>query len=499
MRFEHFGLTKMMVVLAPFALALSFVGCSGESSTAADGNSDDQENSATNDSSSGKDSSSSSSSSSKKGGSSGKDGSSSSSKKDGSSNKDRFANVDMPDVEIGKCDFKKDDEVWAYAYTETEGDDVYEAFVFTVYDGESIKDSIYFVFSGSGVTQECKQIEGKQKVEDELYGTQITSTRWCEDGFMYVDEVMVSGGMNGMSRKSLFEMTMDECTLHNGVSANSSSSSAGRSSSSSKNKSSSSNGGKSSSSGKDGGSSAGTYNGMTAGCNFKKGDKVWMFYLKDNTAGVEYKSYYYEYKEGGSIDSTHTVSEGSLAKQLCSLTGPEDDTYTSDGQTYHEKYWCTDKGSEEFKTIKGVDPDCDRDEAFSEFMRKCRMYNGLPAEDDDEEEDSSSSSEKGSSSSAGDSASGSTCDFEKDDDVWVMDIVGVGLTTLTWSGDSYTAVTEISMKLADEAICEASVENADPEDHAYCEGSVYKSRAERVVEDADRDETYENAMAMCAL
>ena len=80
-----------------------------------------------------------------------------------------------------------------------------------------------------------------------------------------------------------------------------------------------------------------------------------------------------------------------------------------------------------------------------------------------------------------------------------MDIVGVGLTTLTWSGDSYTAVAEMSLKLTDEAACEASVENADPNDHAYCEGSVYKSRAERVVEDADRDETYEESMAMCAL
>lgn len=111
MRFEHLGLTKMLAVLVPFALALSFVGCSGESSTAADGNFDDPENSAIDDDSSGKDSSSSSSSSSKKNDSSGKDDSSSSSKKDGSSSskKERFDNVNVPDVEIGKCDFKQDD------------------------------------------------------------------------------------------------------------------------------------------------------------------------------------------------------------------------------------------------------------------------------------------------------------------------------------------------------------------------------------------------------
>ena len=80
-----------------------------------------------------------------------------------------------------------------------------------------------------------------------------------------------------------------------------------------------------------------------------------------------------------------------------------------------------------------------------------------------------------------------------------MDLVGVGRTTLTWSGNSYTAVSEISVNLENETICEQSVENADPEDHAYCEGSVYKSRAERVVDDADRDEVYEASMAACAL
>ena len=357
MRFEYFGLTKMLVALATFTLALNFAGCSGESSTAADGNSDNQENSAIDDDSSGKDGSSSSSkkddsrgkdgssSSSKKDGSSGKDGSSSSSKKGGSSssNKDRFANVKVPDIEIGKCDFKEDDEVWAYAYTETEDDDVYEAFSFTFFDGESTKDSVYFVFSGPETTQKCKQIQGRQKVEDELYGSKIASTRWCEDGVMYIIDVTTARGEYDVSRKKIFKTTMEECTSYNGVSANSSSSSAGRSSSSS-----------------------------------------------------------------------------------------------------------------------------------------------------EEEEESSSSS-------AATPQGGSTCDFDKDDDVWVMDLVGVGRTTLTWSGNSYTAVSEISVNLENETICEQSVENADPEDHAYCEGSVYKSRAERVVDDADRDEVYEASMAACAL
>ena len=361
MRFEHLGLTKMLVVLAPFALALSFVGCSGESSTAADGNSDDQENSAIDDDSSGKDSSSSSSkkggssgkagssssskkadssdkagssSSSKKGGSSGKDGSSSSSKKNSSSSyKDSFANVSVPDVKIGECNIKEDDGVWAYAFTETEDDDSLTAFSFTFFDGENIKDSLYRVISGPEATKACKQMNGKQSEVDELFGMTITSTRWCKDEVMYIIEVMTIGGMKDVSRKELFETAKEECAKYNEENANSSSSSAGRS----------------------------------------------------------------------------------------------------------------------------------------------------------------------SSSSAGGSAGGSTCNFKKTDDVWVMDVAGMGRTTLTWSGNSYTAVAEMSVKLEDEETCEESVENADPDDHAYCEGSVYKSRAERVVDDADRDEIYENAMALCAL
>ena len=346
----------MLVVLAPFALALSFVGCSGESSTAADGNSDDQENSAIDDDSSGKDSSSSSSkkggssgkdgssssskkasssskdgssSSSKKGGSSGKDGSSSSSKKAGSSGKDSFANVSVPDVKIGECNFKEDDEVWGFAYTHTEDDETYETYSFTFFDGKNLKDSLYNIFRGPETTKECEQMTGKQEIEDDLLDAKIVSTQWCENGAMYAINVANYGNTYNMSRESLFEMAMDECTKLNGVSANS----AGRS----------------------------------------------------------------------------------------------------------------------------------------------------------------------SSSSAGGLVSVSTCNFKKTDDVWVIDIVNMGRTTVTWNGNGYTAVAEMSLKLTDEAACEASVENADPNDHAYCEGSVYKSRAERVVDDADRDEIYEDAMALCSM
>ena len=363
MRFEHFGLTKMLAVLAPFALALSFVGCSGESSTAADGNSDDQENSAIDssgkddssssskkDDSSGEDDSSSSSkkddssdkddssSSSKKDDSNGKDGSSSSSKKKGSSGKD----VNVSNVKIGKCDFKEDDEVWAYAYTDTEDDNDFKAFSFTSFDGENLKDSLYRVISGPEMTRLCKQMKDKQTFEDGFLGMKITAISWCEDDVMYITETTV-GKMDDVSRTEVFEAAMEECLSYNGEDANSSSSSAGRSSSSSA-------------------------------------------------------------KKAKSSSSDATTPQG-----------------------------------------------------------------------------------------------GSTCNFEKDDDVWVMDIDGVGLTTLTWNGNSYTAVSEMSVKLVDEATCEASVENADPEDHAYCEGSVYKSRAERFVDDDDRDDVYEYVMALCAL
>ena len=373
MRLQHPSMAKILATLIPFALALGLAGCSGDSSIAADGSSDDQENSAIDSSDTDGSSSSSkgdgssdedgSSSSSKKDSSSGKDGSSSSSKKNGSSYKGHFDNVNVPNVKIGECNIKEDDGVWAYAFTETEDDDSLTAFSFTFFDGENIKDSLYRVISGPEATKACKQMNGKQREVDELFGMTITSTRWCKDEVMYIIEVMTIGGMNDVSRKELFEKAKEECAKYNEENANSSSSSDGQSSSSS------------------------------------------------------------EEEEESSSSSDAEEAESS----------------------------------------------------------------------------SSSEEEEESSSSAGESASGSTCDFEKDDDVWVMDIVGVGLTTLTWSGDSYTAVAEMSLKLTDEAACEASVENADPEDHAYCEGSVYKSRAERVVEDADRDETYENAMAMCAL
>jgi hypothetical protein len=390
MRFEHFGLTKMLVVLAPFALALSFAGCSGESSTAADGNSDDQENSAIDDDSSDKDDSSSSSkdddssdkdvssssskkdsssgkdvssSSSKKDGSSGKNGSSSSSQKNGSSYKGHFDNVNVPNVKIGECNIKEDDGVWAYAFTETEDDDSLTAFSFTFFDGENIKDSLYRVISGPEATKACKQMNGKQREVDELFGMTITSTRWCKDEVMYIIEVMTIGGMNDVSRKELFETAKEECAKYNEENANSSSSSDGQSSSSS------------------------------------------------------------EEEEESSSSSDAEEAESS----------------------------------------------------------------------------SSSEAEEESSSSAGESASGSTCNFKKTDDVWVMDVAGVGRTTVTWSGNSYTAVAEMNMRLENEEVCEQSVANADPDDHAYCEGSVYKSRAERVVDDADRDEIYEEVMALCSM
>ena len=347
MRFEHSGLAKMLAALIPFALALSFVGCSGESSTAADGNSDNQENSAIDDDSSGKDDSSSSS---KKDDSSGEDDSSSSSKKDDSNGKDGSSkkkgssgkDVNVSNVKIGKCDFKEDDEVWAYAYTDTEDDNDFKAFSFTSFDGENLKDSLYRVISGPEMTRLCKQMKDKQTFEDGFLGMKITAISWCEDDVMYITETTV-GKMDDVSRTEVFEAAMEECLSYNGEDANSSSSSAGRSSSSSA-------------------------------------------------------------KKAKSSSSDATTPQG-----------------------------------------------------------------------------------------------GSTCNFEKDDDVWVMDIDGVGLTTLTWNGNSYTAVAEMSVKLVDEATCEASVENADPEDHAYCEGSVYKSRAERFVDDDDRDDVYEYVMALCAL
>lgn len=277
-------------------------------------------------------------------------------------------------------------------------------------------------------------------------------------------------------------------------------------------------------------------------CDFKKDDKVWAFAFVDGNDSTSSETIVtFTYDGENSKDSVYMVTKGRNAFDLCEeLDDKKVDEHGSSGVKIVETYWCEGETLFYTQVMTGdVAHGVSRSEAFEKFKEECEDFSkgrDSDEEDDDSEieissngkaqsvsseeesfssrsgkdgkssssseeevESSSSAEEAKSSSSNGGSASGSVCNFKKEDKVWVMDVSGVGRITLTWSGNDYTAVTEMSMKLSDEATCEASVANADPEDNAYCEGSVYKSNPVRVVKDADRDEVYDESMAMCAL
>lgn len=280
-------------------------------------------------------------------------------------------------------------------------------------------------------------------------------------------------------------------------------------------------------------------------CDFKKDDKVWAFAFVDGNDSTSSETIVtFTYDGENSKDSVYMVTKGRNAFDLCEeLDDKKVDEHGSSGVKIVETYWCEGETLFYTQVMTGdVAHGISRSEAFEKFKEECEDFSkgrDSDEEDDDSEieissngkaqsvsneeesfssrsgkdgkssssseneaeeaESSSSEAEEESSSSVGGSASGSVCNFKKEDKVWVMDVTGVARITLTWSGNDYTAVTEMSMKLSDEATCEASVANADPEDNAYCEGSVYKSNPVRVVKDADRDEVYDESMAMCAL
>jgi len=146
------------------------------------------------------------------------------------------------------------------------------------------------------------------------------------------------------------------------------------------------------------------------GCNFKIDDKVWKFYTKSELFGTEYKGYFYEYKEKGSVDSVHTYSYGSSIKSLCGLSGGDKDTsYTTEnGVTVHSKSLCTDNGMEEFESQRGVDASYSRESAFNDFRSECMLYNNIEEGDADDEVSSSSKEEEKSSSSDEDEAESSS-------------------------------------------------------------------------------------------
>lgn len=193
-------------------------------------------------------------------------------------------------------------------------------------------------------------------------------------------------------------------------------------------------------------------------CNFKMEDKVWEYvsYSDNFGLGDEYKLHYYQYKDGGSIDSTYTYTFGSNARTLCRLDGDKDTSYTNNyGAKVHFKSWCTSDGMEEFEIQRNTEQDKSREAAFREFMTWCKELNDVSDEsssstegDDDSSssakpsssgEAKSSSSENPGSSNAESSSSakssssskkteptfptnyGKNCEFKKDDNTWYVE------------------------------------------------------------------------------
>lgn len=193
-------------------------------------------------------------------------------------------------------------------------------------------------------------------------------------------------------------------------------------------------------------------------CNFKMEDKVWEYvsYSDNFGLGDEYKLHYYQYKDGGSIDSTYTYTFGSNARTLCRLDGDKDTSYTNNyGAKVHFKSWCTSDGMEEFEIQRNTEQDKSREAAFREFMTWCKELNDVSDEsssstegDDDSSssakpsssgEAKSSSSENPGSSNAESSSSakssssskkteptfptnyGKSCEFKKDDNTWYVE------------------------------------------------------------------------------
>ncbi|MBQ3720374.1 MAG: hypothetical protein II850_05185 [Fibrobacter sp.] len=229
-------------------------------------------------------------------------------------------------------------------------------------------------------------------------------------------------------------------------------------------------------------------------CNFKMEDKVWEYvsYSDNFGLGDEYKLHYYQYKDGGSIDSTYTYTFGSNARTLCRLDGDKDTSYTNNyGAKVHFKSWCTSDGMEEFEIQRNTEQDKSREAAFREFMTWCKELNDVSDEsssstegDDDSSssakptssgEANSSSSEKPGSSSVESSSSakssssskkteptfptnyGKSCEFKKDDNTWYVENKdSKHYEVYEWTGNKAKETSVSFVDLDEPQICETT-------------------------------------------
>jgi hypothetical protein len=343
------------------------------------------------------------------------------------------------DIKADGCNFKKDDKVWKYTFTLKQQGIDSDAARYVEYNGDKTRDSVVAVSTGSQTSQACKFMTGKETDEQEEDGIKVITSAWCEGSTFYSDEVRV-GDFKGMSRSEAFDMVMKECEVLNNA-ANGDYSSSGKGSKSS---SSGKSDGKSSSSSKSEPQYENPFTDLKVGeCNFKIDDKTWQYVTYSDNFGLgdAYELHYYQYKDGGSIDSTYTYTFGSSARTLCRLDGDKDTSYTNNyGAKVHFKSWCTSDGMEEFEILKNTDQDKSREDAFREFMTWCKALNDVS--------DESSSSTEGDDVSSSSNKYGESCKAKIDDNVWYADDgEGKSYVIFEWKGSkvkiSSTQVTEM--------------------------------------------------------
>lgn len=215
-------------------------------------------------------------------------------------------------------------------------------------------------------------------------------------------------------------------------------------------------------------------------CNFKMEDKVWEYvsYSDNFGLGDEYKLHYYQYKDGGSIDSTYTYTFGSNARTLCRLDGDKDTSYTNNyGAKVHFKSWCTSDGMEEFEIQRNNEQDKSREAAFREFMTWCKELNDVS--------DESSSSTEGDDDSSSSEKPGESCKAKVDDEVWYFerDYSDQGIpeyySIVTWDGNKATSKTVMAQKSQSESICKSTLsglqamkDNPGEKNEYVCDGAT---------------------------
>ena len=428
MQTKHIGMVKAIAFGLPLTMTLTFVACGDDSSSGPTGN-----------------------------------------------NSEGSGSV-FTDIKADGCNLKKDDKVWKYTFTVKQQGIDSDAARYVEYNGDKTRDSIVTVSTGTTATQTCKYMTGKETDEQDEDGVKVITSAWCEGKTFYSSEVRV-GDFKGMSRSEAFDHVNSECELLNNV-VNGDYSSSGKGSKSS---SSGESDGESSSSGKSEPQYENPFKDLKVGeCNFKMEDKVWEYvsYSDNFGLGDEYKLHYYQYKDGGSIDSTYTYTFGSTAKTLCRLDGDKDTSYTNNyGAKVHFKSWCTSDGMEEYEILRNTEQDKSREAAFREFMTWCKELNDVSDESSSstEDDDDSSSSEK----------PGESCKAKVDDEVWYFerDYSDQGIpeyySIVTWDGNKATSKTVMAQKSQSESICKSTLsglqamkDNPGEKNEYVCDGST---------------------------